>query len=117
MNLTGRPVYQKGQKNKKRNRPANKLERRYWEKVRAVGCIVKGYHKGRITIHHTGTGAGGRKDHMKVLPLCEHHHTGDGGINGSKISRREWEDTHGSEIVLLKRLERILKQRGDLCHS
>lgn len=115
MNLTGRPVYQKGQKKKKRSRPANRLERKHWEKVRAVGCIVVGFHKGYITIQHCDTGIGRCKDHMKVLPLCWEHHLGKMGIDGKHISKREWESIFGTEEKLLKRLKRILKKQEDLC--
>lgn len=111
MNLTGQLPYQKtNPKNKKSNR-ANAEERAYWDRVSKIGCIVKNHEcRGRITIHHTGTGAGGRKDHKKVLPLCLNHHIGDRGINSlnGKISRREWEGTYGTEVELLDKLKELL---------
>ena len=110
MNITGRPVYIKGARKQGKN-VVTVLIRRYWKAVAAVGCIVKGSTpcEGRITIHHCGTGAGGRKDHMKVIPLCWMHHLGPHGIDGKRMSKREWQDKYGTEIVLLKRLERYLK--------
>lgn len=101
MNLCKRPIYQKARESrprrKKGNRPtAAQIVRR--EKVRALGCCVRTEKcKGYTQIHHAGTGAGGRKDHEKIMPLCVHHHQGDEGINGSKISRREWEQRFGQE--------------------
>lgn len=113
MNLCNRPVYQKGAKHKSRGkaRQPTAAERRHWERVAALGCIVGPDNcSGRTTIHHCGTGAGGRKDHKKVLPLCVHHHLGDEGINSQtgKMSRREWEERFGSEEELLKKLSMLL---------
>jgi Recombination enhancement, RecA-dependent nuclease len=109
MNLTGRPVYIKGGR-RQGKKVATALIRRYWKAVVAVGCIVKGLTpcEGRITIHHCGTGAGGRKDHKKVIPLCWGHHLGSQGIDGKRMSKREWQHSYGTELVLLKRLERLL---------
>jgi hypothetical protein len=104
MNLTGQTVYQKTERS---DRPPNAAEKRYWNRVLKLGCIIKPVGcKGRTTLHHTGTGAGGRKNHMLVLPLCWEHHLGDDGINSltGKISRREWEEKHGTETVLLEKL-------------
>ena len=109
-NLTGRPVYTKGAGKKPRN-AVTVLIRRYWKAVAAVGCIVVGSTpcEGRITIHHCGTGAGRRKDHRKVLPLCWGHHLGAQGIDGKRMSKRDWQAKYGTETALLKRLERLLK--------
>ena len=121
MNLTGRPPYIKGKKRKapaERNAPTI-LDRRYWKVVAEVGCILAhaltgagSECEGRITIHHCGTRAGGRKNHRLVLPLCWEHHVGAKGIDGKRISTREWETKYGTETVLLKRLERHLKRKG-----
>lgn len=109
MNLTGRPVYIKGKKRFGNNQPTP-LDRRYWNAVATCGCIVAGLIpcEGCITIHHCGTGAGGRKDHRKVIPLCWGHHLGPHGIDGKRISKRAWQEKYGSEEKLLKRLERWL---------
>lgn len=112
MNLTGRPVYQKGTKQKRRAvaRPPNAAERKHWDKLIKLGCVLhthvnnEGFEcQGRITIHHCGTGAGGRKDHMRVIPLCMEHHLGAKGIDGKRMSRREWQERYGSEEELLAR--------------
>ena len=112
MNLTGRQVYIKGGRRQGKT-AVTTLIRRYWSAVASVGCIVAGLScGGRITIHHCGTGAGGRKDHGKVIPLCWNHHLGPEGIDGKRMSKRAWQDKYGTELVLLKRLERLLK-KGD----
>lgn len=80
-----------------------KAQRKRWDKIAQLGCIVTSSHcMGRITIHHCGTGAGGRKDHDKVIPLCVEHHLGSLGIDGQRMSKREWQRRYGSEEELLK---------------
>jgi hypothetical protein len=108
MNLCNRPVYVKSEKSDKKPTAA---EKRHMDKVVKLPCIVgpdecnyAPYY--RSTLHHCGTGAGGRKNHKKVLPLCCRHHTGDLGINGG-LSRREWEVRYGTEEQLLKKLETL----------
>lgn len=116
MNLTNQPPHQKGNKRLSRGkaRPATKKERAQWEIIRAVGCILSSRLggaecHGRITIHHCGTGGGGRKDHSKVIPLCHGHHQGHNGIDGKHISKRDWQARYGTEDMLLARVEERLK--------
>lgn len=111
MNLTGRAVYQKGQERKSRGkaRPATATERRHWDRVRALGCIIGGFFcQGRTTIHHCGTRRGGRKDHMKVIPLCWEHHLGATGIDGKRMSFAEWQKQFGTEEEHLARVATLL---------
>lgn len=112
MNLTGQGPHKKGigRKSPAKARRPNAEERRHWARVAVLPCIVgpEGC-KGRMTIHHCGTGGGGRKDHMKVLPLCHEHHLGKEGIEGKHMSKREWQEIYGSEEFLLKRAARRLK--------
>lgn len=117
MSLTSRPPVQKGKKpprSRGRARPPTKQEKLHWARVAALGCIVQGYTpcEGRVTIHHCGTGAGGRKDHSKVIGLCWGHHLGSEGIDGKRMSKRAWQDKYGCEEKLLKRTERRLKAEG-----
>jgi hypothetical protein len=111
MNLTGQPVYTKGQQRKSRGRPPNAAERTHWENIRRLGCSVC-----RATdpeIHHCGTGGGGRKDHLKVIPLCNFHHRGPQGIH--TLSRKVWEPLYGTEAEHLARVAscvRLLRVAG-----
>jgi hypothetical protein len=101
MNLTGRPVYRKGMKHtrtKPKTKPATPRQRKRWDALCAGGCIIDGC-KRRAGIHHCETGAGGRKDHNKVLPLCHHHHQGDQGIH--PMTRKKWEAIFGTEQELM----------------
>ena len=106
MNLTGQPVYVKGRKRKGRSRQPNAAERRHWEKVRALGCQARGCESKKAEIHHCGTGGGGRKDHLKVIGLCKHHHRGEQGIH--TLSRRVWEPIYGAEQDHLDRVAALL---------
>lgn len=80
-----------------------KKQRERWEKIRALGCILCG---GIASIHHLGTGAGGRKDHDKVIPLCWAHHQGSDGIH--TLGRKVWQVIYGNEEELLEKLGRLL---------
>lgn len=86
-----------------------------WDRIAELGCQAPETvtrHHGYITIHHCGTGAGGRKNHDKVAGLCWGHHLGDNGINSltGKISRREWENINITEAEML---EKVAKQLGE----
>lgn len=55
--------------------------------VASLGCIVdtlEGKPDTPAEVHHirTGTGAGLRSSHLRVLPLCPLHHRGRLGIHG-----------------------------------
>lgn len=86
-------------------RKPNAEELRYWDHVRDLGCIICGARWPHI--HHALTGAGGRKDHMKVLPLCHYHHQGEQGIH--TLSRRVWEDMFGTEHELMDKVNKVLE--------
>lgn len=112
-NLTGRPVYAKGTKRKARmSKKENTAEKLHAKAVCALPCIVGpegcNYRGLPTTRHHCGTRRGGRKDHMKIIPLCWEHHLGKVGVDGKKLSFGEWQAQYGTEEVLLKRLERML---------
>ena len=81
--------------------------------VRVLGCIVGPFgcnYQGRdTTLHHCGTGAGGRKDHMKVIPLCHGHHLGKEGIDGKSMSKRAWQEKWATEEILHEATEAMLK--------
>lgn len=103
MNLTKRPIFQKGQSAKKSKAPT-KAQRERWERVRALGCIegpIGCY--GNIELHHCGTGAGGRKNHDSVAPLCTAHHRGPDGIDGREhgTSKIKWQKAHCTEAEML----------------
>jgi hypothetical protein len=114
MNINKRPVYQKGLPRKRRlSRRPNAEEKRHMARVASLPCIVGPCgcnYRGRVvTLHHCGTRRGGRKDHMKVIPLCWEHHLGRLGIDGKRISFAEWQRQFGTEEKLLKRVNALLK--------
>ncbi len=66
--------------------------------------------EGRVTIHHCCTGGGGRKNHDKVIGICWNHHLGAAGIDGGVISKRRWQQVHGTEESLMEKTERKLDE-------
>lgn len=84
------------------------------EAVAQLPCIVSTCGAWPVTIHHCGTGGGGRRDHMKVLPLCHHHHLGREGIDSvctpKPYSKRTWQEKYGREDDLLE----IVKQQLEM---
>lgn len=119
MNLTGRPPYQKGQRTKKKPNVATVAQRRRWEQLRSLGCILTHMwipHRciGAITIHHCGTGGGSHKDHDKVVALCWNAHQGPDGIDnkgaGGKYSKKTWQQTFCTEQEMLEFTARIERE-------
>jgi Recombination enhancement, RecA-dependent nuclease len=83
-----------------------KTQRMKWSMLASLGCAIENcYHP--PCIHHCHTGAGGRKDHDKVLPLCYYHHQGKQGIH--TLSRRIWHGLYGTENELMIKMENKLK--------
>lgn len=74
--------------------------------------IIKEWHSDRpcdgypVHVHHAKTGAGGRKNHMLVLPLCYNHHQGKEGIH--TMGRKPWQEKFGTEDELLDRVQKQL---------
>ena len=76
-------------------------------RVAELGCIVTGCGS-PATIHHCGTYMGGGRDHMRVLPLCWEHHLGAEGIDGKRMSKRQWQEKYGYEKELLEKVKNML---------
>jgi hypothetical protein len=74
-----------------------------WDKIASLGCIICA---SPACIHHALTGAGGRKNHDIVLPLCHFHHQGAQGIH--TLGRKAWAKIYGTEQQLLEKLEGML---------
>lgn len=88
-------------------KPPTAAQRRYWTLILTLGCCVGPIGcSGRFTIHHCFTGGGGRKNHSLVIPLCWEHHLGKNGIDGKRLSKREWQKKFGSEQSLIDRVQR-----------
>ncbi len=58
----------------KRKEPADKKEKIHMARVSLMRCTVENCQCfGRIEVHHIRRG-NSRRDHKKVIPLCEYHH-------------------------------------------
>lgn len=85
-----------------------KKQRERWGQLAALGCMISTSQcAGRITIHHCGTGGGGRKNHDKVIPLCYEHHLGKLGIDGKHIGKKHWQQIYGTEEFLMEKLKEL----------
>ena len=95
-------------------KPPTAAEKRRFSAVVALGCAVSVMHlcSSRKTIHHCFTGAGGRKVHKDTICLCWNMHLGRDGIDGQRLSKRQWQAIYGSEAVLLAETERRLTEGG-----
>lgn len=82
-----------------------KAQREMWGRLAEYGCVVCACSMPEI--HHALTGAGGRKNHDKVLPLCFNHHRGPQGIH--TIGRKAWARIYGTEQELLDKLSLMLQ--------
>ena len=80
-----------------------KAQRERWSRIAELGCIICA---SPACIHHAHTGAGGRKNHDIVLPLCHFHHQGAQGIH--TLGRKAFARKFGTEQELLDKLESLL---------
>jgi len=95
------------------NKAPTKKQRLRWGKIADLGCIIQilthtQQCQGDTTIHHCGTGGGGRKNHDKVIGLCWRHHIGDLGIDGKRMSKGAWQELYRSEEYLLHKTAKLL---------
>jgi hypothetical protein len=98
-------------KRSKKNKPPTAEQKRRWDKIVALGCMVNNWEcSGRITIHHAETGGGGVKDHDKVFPLCCAHHTShEYGIDGrGEFSKKTWQEHYNTEQYYLDKVKSLL---------
>ena len=120
MNLTGRPIYAKGQKAdkpRKGMRPvsAKKTKHKATEKaagahehiaaVKALPCITCG-HPAPSYAHHV-TGDKQPRSDWRVIPLCYDCHQGPEGYHAAK---RTWVAKHGPDFMLLDQVAKIIAQ-------
>jgi len=90
-----------------------KAQRERWGRVAELGCLVCGTYYS-VTIHHLYTGAGGRKNHDKVAPLCIEHHIGREGIDGRVMSKKVWQAKYMSEPEMELKTRQLLGETDEL---
>ena len=81
-----------------------KADREHIEKVLQLPCSVCGNWP--VNAHHTGTGMGRRKTHLKAIPLCFDHHQGKHGFH--TMGSKAWEAEFGTEEYHVFKTMRIL---------
>lgn len=117
MNLTGRPIYVKGQKAdkpRKGMRPvsAKKAKHKATEKaaggtahmmaVKALGCLICGAQPAEA--HHLPD----PRSDFRTIALCPFHHRTEYGEQAYHFSRRNFNKLHGSDEKLLARTLELL---------
>ena len=86
-------------------KPATKAESNHMARVKALNCLIC---KAPALIHHVRKN-NEKRNHMKVLPLCDDHHRNYGEY-GTAIhaGKNEWEKNHGTEEYWLEKVRIIL---------
>ena len=93
---------------------ATKKESDHMNSVASLGCIacqIIDIPDSPACIHHVREHSG-RRDHMKVLPLCYEHH--QGGIFDVAIhkSKKRFEATFGTQEELLEMVDKLLSNQS-----
>ncbi len=77
-------------------------QKRHFAKIVEHGCIIC---RSPAVVHHCFTGAGGRKNHDLVIPLCPMHHTNGGEGIAIHPFRKAFEANFGTEQELLDKTQ------------
>lgn len=88
----------------------NKEQRKHYDKVAGLGCILcryLGFGETPSHIHHIRRA--GKRATAPVIPLCPAHHTGNIGIHG--MGRKTFEKVYGiTEEELLEQVTRLINE-------
>jgi hypothetical protein len=85
-----------------------KSEREHLRKVQELGCIAcirLGYYNTPAEIHHIRK-MGEPRNHMKVIPLCPHHHRTS--LESYHLNPKWFEGTFGTQQELLEETLRLI---------
>jgi len=90
-----------------------KLERKHYEKLSELGCIVcirLGFGYTPPHIHHIrhGAGMGQKTPYTDAIPLCPKHHQHGGYGIALHAGQKEFERLYGSEESLLDAVKQLL---------
>lgn len=96
---------------------ANKQEKEYMERVRALGCVVGFFHgraecSPKIEVHHpTGAGMGLKANHYDTIPLCFNHHSAQTPLSfGSAVHKgnKSFEERYGTQREMVRWVRKSL---------
>ena len=108
---------------KPRSKPATKAEKARYAKLKEMGCIIANLRMSAcygVEVQHLTSG-GRRIGNLHTIPLCPWHHRGQlpHGLTSSQAalkygpsfakSRKQFEETFGSEEFLLAETNRLLE--------
>ena len=91
-----------------------KAQKLHFSAIVELGCIVDLENVNQrcaspAEVHHIETGAGGRRNHDRVIPLCTLHHRCRLGIH--HMGRRAWQSIYGTEQELFEKTKKLLTKR------
>jgi len=94
----------------------NKDERKHYEKLSQVGCIVcrnLGFGYSAPHIHHIrhGVGLGERSHWSLAIPLCPLHHQHGGHGVALHAGQKTFEKKYGTELELLHQTLELIKDK------
>jgi hypothetical protein len=95
----------------------NTAERKHYDKLSQIGCIVchrEGLGFTMAHIHHIrhGVGMAQRSHYLLAIPLCPLHHTNGGHGVALHAGQKTFEQKYGTESELLEHTIKIL--RGEI---
>jgi hypothetical protein len=95
----------------------NTTERKHYDKLSQIGCIVchrEGLGFTMPHIHHIrhGVGMAQRSHYLLAIPLCPLHHTNGGHGVALHAGQKTFEAKYGTESELLEHTTKIL--RGEI---
>ena len=82
----------------KRSRPPDALEKEHMQRIANMGCLVCGMP---AEVHHVKDGAGGKRDHRYIAPLCPRHHriTVDSKVSYEALGRAAFDEMLGFDLL------------------
>lgn len=88
-----------------------KSEKEYQDRMAQVGCICclqDGIYNPHVLLHHID-GRTKPGSHLKVLPLCAHHHQQDdrSGVIAVHPNKARFQQEYGSQYELLEQAKKI----------
>lgn len=91
-----------------RKRAMNAEEKAHADNVASMGCLVCGQP---AEVHHEPDGAGARRNHKMIVPLCPMHHR-DNKHGRHGLGREGFEQTYG--INLRDVAKQLWRDRDDI---
>lgn len=93
----------------KSRRAATIAEKMHMTRVASLGCIIC---KLPAEIHHVKDKISRNRNHLRVLPICPHHHRNGGHGVAYHSGKVQWEKNFSSQADLLAKVNALLEKMG-----